>query len=169
MQKQKHPTRRRVRCSPFQPKTAILLTCDLGGYPPACCSYLLTVFPQWLPFGPALLRFGAALSRTVLSSRSVLFSLPPAEHPGKAQLHILGIRLFRPYHTAAGRKSPLFFAALPARPHRKIRPPGIGGLIGVLNYSASSSSSAAGASRARMDREMRLCSSSISMIFASTS
>ena len=35
-----------------------------------------------------------------------------------------------------------------------------------FNYSASSSSSASAFSRARMDREMRLCSSSMSMILA---
>ncbi len=38
----------------------------------------------------------------------------------------------------------------------------------ILDYSASSASST-GASSARMDREIRLCSRSMSMIFASTS
>jgi hypothetical protein len=69
-------------------------------------------FPQWLPFGPALSRFGAALSRTVLSSRSIPFSPPPAEHPGKTQLHIFGMLFFRLYHTAGAGKSLLFFACL---------------------------------------------------------
>lgn len=69
-------------------------------------------FPQWLPFGPALSRFGAALSRTVLSSRSIPFSPPPAEHPGKTQLQIFGMLFFRLYHTAGAGKSLLFFACL---------------------------------------------------------
>ena len=72
--KQKHPTRRRIRCSQFQPKTAILLTCDLGGFPPACCSYLLTVS-----------RNGCLSARRFRAS----------ERPSRAQFFRVGPFLFR--------------------------------------------------------------------------
>ena len=77
-------------------------------------------FPQWLSFDPALSRFGAALSRTVLSSRSILFSPYPAEHRGKIQLHIFVIRLLLSYRSRA-EKSTVFCSSFRAKGSPKKR------------------------------------------------
>ena len=110
--KQKHPTRRRIRCSQFQPKTAILLTCDLGGFPPACCSYLLTVS-----------RNGCLSARRFRASERpsraqffrvgpFLFRRPLPNTPARRSYTSSICYFFRLYHTAGAGKSLLFFACL---------------------------------------------------------
>ena len=66
-------------------------------------------FPQWLPFGPALSRFGRPSLRTVLSSRSIPFSPPLPNTPARRSYKSSVCYFFRLYHTAgAGKKSTVF-------------------------------------------------------------
>ena len=142
--KQKHPTRRRIRCSQFQPKTAILLTCDLGGFPPACCSYLLTVS-----------RNGCLSARRFRASERpsraqffrvgpFLFRRPLPNTPARRSYTSSLCYFFRLYHTAGAGKSLLFFACLFAgngRLGRTENPPlscgAWQGRVGGIAYAAS--------------------------------